>query len=465
MSMRYGNRTEAAEFGDPDAMLARFEPAPGRVARLVLHPRLSFVPCDADAFDAFRQTFAVDIAARIFTTEDVIQARANGTDSEARAAEFDEAIESIIGARDQYEAATRRRREVEPRLEEARVALDRVYAKRAEAADAIAIARERLQHLEGATTTAAEAHAELNAARAELEAAEHEAEAAASRASGDTPDIKRARAELEAADAELRRISERPHDASYALDDASHQLELWAAQRAADTARYDLERLLKLTVDADAASEAAATQQRVAAARARVDAATSAVEAAARVELPDDPDAEAAALRAQIEAVERSLDEAEAAREAEVNTLEQEAESAERDAEAADRQLEWARERIELEGQDLDIDGALAELRARREALTDDDGLSPVGRLLRDLALDAPEPLLVFVAPVAEADEDLIGALISVSGLKRTVVVTDKTEMLREARELDPALGAVREPLETGGPQRQELARSDGNRT
>ncbi len=71
----------------------------------------------------------------------------------------------------------------------------------------------------------------------------------------------------------------------------------------------------------------------------------------------------------------------------------------------------------------------------------------------------------MLIEPGAEPGEDLIGALISVSGLKRTVVVTDKTEMLHEAREMDPALGAVREPLETGGTSRQELARSDGNRT
>ena len=43
--------------------------------------------------------------------------------------------------------------------------------------------------------------------------------------------------------------------------------------------------------------------------------------------------------------------------------------------------------------------------------------------------------------------------------------MTDKTEMLHEAREMEPVLGAVREPLETGGGSRQELARSDGNRT
>jgi hypothetical protein len=149
-----------------------------------------------------------------------------------------------------------------------------------------------------------------------------------------------------------------------------------------------------------------------------------------------------------------------------VTALEQETETARRDLEAIERQLERSLDRVDTDAADGDVDAVLAELRQRREQLTaDDDGLSSVGRVLRDLALDAPEPLLVFVAPVAEPGVDLVGALISVSGLKRTVVVTDKTEMLHEARELDPGLGAVREPLETGGTSRQELARSDGNRT
>ena len=182
--------------------------------------------------------------------------------------------------------------------------------------------------------------------------------------------------------------------------------------------------------------------------------------------LPEDPAAEADALRTQIEAVERSLGDAEAAREAEVDRLEQEAESARRDSEAADRQLERALDRMDGAAPDQDIDAVVAELRHRREELTaGDSGLSAIGRVLRDLALDAPEPLFVLIEPAAEPGEDLIGALISVSGLKRTVVVTDKTEMLHEAREMEPALGAVREPLETGGTSRQELARSDGNRT
>ena len=65
--MRYGDRREPAEFDDPDALLARFEPGPGRVARLVLHPHLSFVPTAAADFDDVCASFAVGAASRIVT--------------------------------------------------------------------------------------------------------------------------------------------------------------------------------------------------------------------------------------------------------------------------------------------------------------------------------------------------------------------------------------------------------------
>ena len=209
-----------------------------------------------------------------------------------------------------------------------------------------------------------------------------------------------------------------------------------------------------------------AARERVEAARAELATAEEALAERRAAGLPEDPAAEAEALRTQIEAVERSLGDAEAARTSEVEAVEQEAESARRDSEAAARQLEHALDRMGTDADRDDVDAVLAELRHRREELTaGEEGLSAIGRVLRDLALDAPEPLFVLIEPGAEPGEDLIGALISVSGLKRTVVVTDKTEMLHEAREMDPALGAVREPLETGGTSRQELARSDGNRT
>ena len=94
--MRYGNRTEAADFGDPDAMLARFEPGPERVARLVLHPRLSFVPCAAEDFDAFQATFAVDVPARILSADDVIAARTSGIGTADITNELDTAIEAVL---------------------------------------------------------------------------------------------------------------------------------------------------------------------------------------------------------------------------------------------------------------------------------------------------------------------------------------------------------------------------------
>jgi hypothetical protein len=465
-SMRYGNRTEAAEFGDPDAMLARYEPGPDRVARVVLHPRLSFVPCATADFEAFRTSFAVDIEARIFTGDDVAGARAEGTGNADRIAGLDEAIEAVLSARDQQDVAHRRGSEIAVRLEEARAGLGRVAEQRTEVEAAVAAARARLSVLEGAGVPEHVLEREAEEARAELQAAEAALLLTSETASDGGPEVRKANAELERSERELRRIEAQAVGGDYALDAASHQLELWAAQRAFETARFEVERLQRLTVDHDAEQVIAAARERADTARTRLAGAERALADRRAAGLPDDPAGEADALRSQIAAVERSLADADAARTAEVTSLEQEDESARRDAEAAARQLEYALDRIDTGVDAEDLDGVLAELRRRRDELTaGDEGLSVIGRVLRDLALDAPEPLFVLIEPSAEPGEDLIGALISVSGLKRTVVVTDKTEVLHEARELDPALGAVREPLETGGGQRQELAQSDGNRT
>jgi hypothetical protein len=464
--MRYGNRTEAADFGDPDAMLARYEPGPDRVARVVLHPRLSFVPCAAADFEAFRRSFAVDIEARIFTSEDVEDARAEGTGNADRIADLDEAIETVLSARDQQDIALRRAGEIATRLEEARAAFERVTAQRAEVEAAVSAARGRLSLLEAAGVPESVLVQRVEESQVEVRSAEAALLLTSETAADGGPELRKASAELERSERELRRIEAEAVGGDYALDAASHQLELWAAQRAFETARFEVERLRKLSVDNDAELVLAAARERADNARTRLASAERALAERRSAGLPDDPAGEAHALRNQIEAVERSLADAEAARTAEVTSLEQEAESARRDADAAARQLEYALDRIDGGVDPEDLDAVLAELRRRRDEFTaGDEGLSVIGRVLRDLALDAPEPLFVLVEPGAEPGEDLIGALISVSGLKRTVVVTDKTEMLHEARELDPALGAVREPLETGGSQRQELAQSDGNRT
>src|SRR5262245_56250331 len=146
--MRYGNRTEAAQFGDPDAMLARFEPGPDRVARIVLHPRLSFIPVSASSFDAFQRTFAVDVEARILTAEDVRAARTLGTDNADRASAFDDAIEAIVKGRELQETARRRLEDAEQRLEDAQAGLTRVALQREQVDEAIGEARARLAVLE-----------------------------------------------------------------------------------------------------------------------------------------------------------------------------------------------------------------------------------------------------------------------------------------------------------------------------
>ena len=154
--MRYGNRTEAAQFGDPDAMLARYEPGPERTARLVLHPRLSFVPCAAGDFEAFQTTFAVDVPARILTAEDVIAARTSGTRTADITNELDTAIEAVLSAREQQDAARRRVAEADARLQEAQAGLDRVADQRAQVAEAVSEARQRLAWLERADVSETE---------------------------------------------------------------------------------------------------------------------------------------------------------------------------------------------------------------------------------------------------------------------------------------------------------------------
>jgi predicted nucleic acid-binding Zn-ribbon protein len=446
-------------------MLARFEPGPDRVARLVLHPRLTFVPCERADFESVSLTFAVATTARIFSALDVESARTGGTESAERTTALDEVIEIALRAREQQEDAARRVAEADDRLEAARTALARLIDQRAQVAATIAQARQNLAWLERADVSETELRHNVDTARSEVADAEAEVVRVSHNSDG-PPELREAKATYDKAAAELRAIEARGADGDFALDEASHQLELWAAQRANDIAKYDLEHLQKSLSIEDSSVAIAAAQDRLDAARARLVEAERALAERSESGLPDDPEAEATAIRTQIEAVERSLSESEAARQAEVESLEQETEVAHRDRDTADRQLEHALDRVDVDPAAQNIEEVLETLRARREELSaDDPGLSVIGRVFRDLAQDAPEPLLVFVDPPGDDDEDLVGALISVSGLKRTVVVTDKTEMLREARELDPALGAVREPLETGGGGRQELARSDGNRT
>src|SRR5262245_34380045 len=124
--MRYGDRREPAEFGDPDALLARFEPGPGRVARLVLHPHLSFVPAAAADLDGVRATFAVGAPARIFSAAELRALRDEGLTAAERAAAYDEAIEGIVRVRDQRDAALQSAVTAEQRLADARDHLDHV---------------------------------------------------------------------------------------------------------------------------------------------------------------------------------------------------------------------------------------------------------------------------------------------------------------------------------------------------
>ena len=377
--MRYGNRTEAAEFGDPDAMLARFEPGPDRVARVVLHPRLSFVPCAEADFEAFRLTFAVDVSARIFTAEEVDDARNDGGESAERVAAFDEAIEGILSAREQQDAAER------PRRRGRRAARrGRRPAWNASPSSARKSTRPWPRRAPGSRCSRAPAsprrssNSEVADARAAV--AGGRGRAAAQRRDHErrrTRDAQGAGRARPAAGASSNGSKAKASAVAYALDEASHQLELWAAQRAFDTrpirarpaAPAGRQRGREQIVEATRARNASMPR------RARLEAAEPHSPSGGRPGCRRIRPPRPTAIRTQIEAVERSLGDAEAAREAEVAKRSSRKRSPPGgDSEAAARQLEHALDRMDTEaGRDQDMDEVLAELRHRREELTAGD--------------------------------------------------------------------------------------------
>ena len=80
-------------------------------------------------------------------------------------------------------------------------------------------------------------------------------------------------------------------------------------------------------------------------------------------------------------------------------------------------------------------------------------------------ATEAAEPMIVMIEPFDPAPPDLVDDLLAVTEHKRVVYLTDNAEILDHARTVAIELGAVREPLETGGVPRHAMARPDGDRT
>jgi hypothetical protein len=156
--MRYGIRRDAAPGGDPDAMLGRYWPTPDRVARVVLHPHITVIPVPADDHDGLRETFTLDVSARVFDARDVYDALADADRAE-RAAEYDELIAAIEEATTQFRDTATASDAAERVLQDARVRLDHVAAQRAHADEAFTAARERLTYLDNVGTRAEEADA------------------------------------------------------------------------------------------------------------------------------------------------------------------------------------------------------------------------------------------------------------------------------------------------------------------
>jgi hypothetical protein len=458
--MRHGDRREAAHLGDPHALLARYAPAPDRTARVVLHPRLTFIPCDREYLDAAGRTFAVDAAIRVFGRDDV-EAAGRDVKDDADRPDLDAVIAAIEGAAGRRDVAAQQVTQAEARLAEARDHLDRVAAQRATACETIAAARQRLAQLEGTHHSDADLRRELEHARASLAAAESEHAQASAHAS--RADIDRAQAALAAAERELETLRTEARRRDHAVDSAAHHLEVWAAQRAVDETRFDLERLEAAAASAVGGSVATA-QQAVDAARTRVTAIERALHERAVPDIQPDASEQAAALRAQIAAVERTLDDAATSRRHDLEQAEQVVDRARHDLAALERELHALVADVEPGGIHADLDSVLERLRRRLEPVAPSEPVSPSVELLQRLA-EAPEALIVLVEPFETPPRDVVDALVTVATLKRVVVVTEDTSMLRDARELDPAIGAVRQPIVTGAVPSLAFARANGDPT
>jgi chromosome segregation ATPase len=482
--MEHGIRREAARLGDPTALLARYTPGPGRTARVVLHPRLTFIPCTPGDAAGLRDTLELGAPARILTADAVAVAAAHGAARSERALVFDDTVAGIEAARRERDAARSAVADAERALAATAAHLDRVVQQRAEAEAAIAAALDRIAVLERADVDEAELRRQLNDARADVGACE--ATLAAARGALGVPGgpgelelhaaetaWTRAEAELAAIEAEGRRT--RP---DYELEAASFQLRLWAAQRAAAVAREDVERLARRAQEAqrerEARRAAGATgedravqqaEQRLVVARARVDQIERALAQRAERAEPGDPAAEIAALRAQVDSVRTVVDAAEAHRRGERDAAERAVERARVGALDAERRLRVLLERIEPNARD--VDAVLQRLRQRAAATVagelhiayDSEEL----RALHQVVGGIHDEVVVLVEPLTAAPPELTGVLVHLSEGRRIVYVTAEAGVLDAAKALDPEIAAVRTPLDVGDPTRQALARTDGN--
>jgi len=144
-------RRNGAELEEAAVLLARFVPGPGRVGRIVLHPRLTIVPLRRDDFDGLGASFTTDVPVLVARAAEVRAV----ADVDSRKASLDDAIAQLDDARAHHAAATAAVTEADARLREARAALDRVAEQRARADDAVAAARERLATPAGASDAGA----------------------------------------------------------------------------------------------------------------------------------------------------------------------------------------------------------------------------------------------------------------------------------------------------------------------
>lgn len=461
--MRHGDRRPASRTGDPDGLLARFEPAPGRTARVVLHPRLTVLPVPADDLDGLRTTFEVAVPVRVLTAADVLTLASDTRSRAERAAAYDDAIAVTVDARRDCDEADVQVAAALELLQTARDAADRVSAQQARAEATIAAARERLALLEGVQRSEPELRRDLEDARVQAAAAQRELDRLGASA---PPDVATAEAALATAEAELERVVTAGRAGVDPVDGTAHRLELWAAQRAVSEARAELERA-RHAEETGEHPRVAVVRRRLEDARERIVGLEMALDERIRGERRETTEApaEARALRAQIAAVERTLERSRRERAAQTAAAKAAVEEARRRVAAAQRRLAAAVDRLEPGAGIDETDAVLARARNRRALL---DGADPEAgggtAALLHLLAEVAEPVLLLVDAFPDPPDDLLEALVSVSALKRVVLATDKTSVLHDARALDPDVGAVRTPIDIGGP-RPALATSDGNRS
>jgi hypothetical protein len=97
-----GWRRDADPAGDPLGLLAYFSPGPDCSARVLLHPRLTFLPCRVESHESLAATFQVGVDARIVRAADIAAWSAYAANRAApdTRGQLGHVVEAVVGLRD-----------------------------------------------------------------------------------------------------------------------------------------------------------------------------------------------------------------------------------------------------------------------------------------------------------------------------------------------------------------------------